>query len=209
MDYQPYYLPITLRKTFGKECSPSPSHSEITAHKIFDFKSEDMTQSPVSVEKTECNWDLNPPPPPQLTLKAEQQQKGLHLAWKQFPILNHYQDLWPARGFAKMYLKNKVGTDKAKFGLTTTSNLFFVCKWDVNDDRSMVGCNPANSLPSCHTSSTTTEELLAKIMKAMDVLEKDMMQQCTKAQALAEDRHANLQGNISELNVDTLFVTGA
>ncbi|KIN97565.1 hypothetical protein M404DRAFT_1005965 [Pisolithus tinctorius Marx 270] len=62
MDYQPYYLLITLRKTFRKECSPSPSHSEITSRKIFDFKSEDMTQSPVSVEKMECNQDLIPPP---------------------------------------------------------------------------------------------------------------------------------------------------
>ncbi|KAI5996762.1 hypothetical protein EDC04DRAFT_2612698 [Pisolithus marmoratus] len=35
-------------------------------------------------------------------------------AWKKFPILTHYQDSWPARDFTKMYLKNKVGSDKAK-----------------------------------------------------------------------------------------------
>lgn len=78
--------------------------------------------------------------------------------------------------------------------------------------QSPVGRNPADSLPSRRTSSTTTEELLAKIMKVMDVLEKDMKQRRTefkqlkqrvrhaeKAQALAEDRHANLQGNVGEL----------
>ena len=32
----------------------------------------------------------------------------------QYPILNGYQDLWLARDFARMYLKNKVGQDKAK-----------------------------------------------------------------------------------------------
>ncbi|KAI6143927.1 hypothetical protein BKA82DRAFT_4179040 [Pisolithus tinctorius] len=157
MDYQPYYPPITLRKTFGKERSPSPSHSEITARKIFDFESEDTIQSPASVEKTECNRDLIPPPHGSLSRPNsggyalrevlawgndtyDSVQKGLHLvcekyldmnhpyhvqrlesltaffevAREQFPILNRYQDSWPARDFAKMYLKNKVGTDKAK-----------------------------------------------------------------------------------------------
>ncbi|KAI6143246.1 hypothetical protein BKA82DRAFT_4184265 [Pisolithus tinctorius] len=140
MDYQPYYPPITLRKTFGKERSPSPSHSEITARKIFDFESEDTIQSPASVEKTECNRDLIPPPHGSLSRPNSGGHKGLHLvcekyldmnhpyhvqrpesltaffevAREQFPILNRYQDSWPARDFAKMYLKNKVGTDKAK-----------------------------------------------------------------------------------------------
>lgn len=31
-----------------------------------------------------------------------------------FTILNEYQDQWPAKDFATMYLKNKVGGDKAK-----------------------------------------------------------------------------------------------
>ena len=31
-----------------------------------------------------------------------------------FMILNEYQDQWPAKDFATMYLKNKVGGDKAK-----------------------------------------------------------------------------------------------
>ncbi|KAI5999078.1 hypothetical protein EDD15DRAFT_2363090 [Pisolithus albus] len=36
-------------------------------------------------------------------------------AREQFPILvSRYQDSWPARDFTKMYLKNKVGSDKAK-----------------------------------------------------------------------------------------------
>ncbi|KAI5993394.1 hypothetical protein EDC04DRAFT_2910804 [Pisolithus marmoratus] len=157
MDYQPYFPPITLRKVFAKECSPSLSSSEITAHKVFDFKSEYLIQSQPPVEKVECGNGLIPPlcgslSKPNSSGYALQEvlawgddmydsvQKGLHLmcekhldmnfpyhlqwlesllaffeaAQEQFPILTCYQDLWPARDFAKMYLKNKVGSDKAK-----------------------------------------------------------------------------------------------
>ncbi|KAI6047234.1 hypothetical protein EDC04DRAFT_2597445 [Pisolithus marmoratus] len=146
MDYQLYFPPITLRKVFRKEHSPSPSSSEITAHK-----------SQLPVEKTECGNDLIPPLCSSLSKPNsgryalhevlawgddmyDSVQKGLHLmcekkmdmnslyhlqwpaslsaffeaAQEQFPILTCYQDLWPARDFAKMYLKNKVGSDKAK-----------------------------------------------------------------------------------------------
>ncbi|KAI6045819.1 hypothetical protein EDC04DRAFT_2888393 [Pisolithus marmoratus] len=157
MDYQPYFPPITLRKVFGKEHSPSPSSSEITARKVFNFESEHVIQSQLPVEKMECGNDLIPPlrgslSKPNSGRYALQEvlawgddmydsvQKGLHLmcekkmdmnspyhlqwleslsaffeaAQEQFPILTRYQDSWPARDFARMYLKNKVGSDKAK-----------------------------------------------------------------------------------------------
>ncbi|KIK22683.1 hypothetical protein PISMIDRAFT_64434, partial [Pisolithus microcarpus 441] len=38
----------------------------------------------------------------------------LNAARARFPVLNDYQDQWPAQDFAAMYLKNKVGADKAK-----------------------------------------------------------------------------------------------
>ncbi|KAI6141081.1 hypothetical protein BKA82DRAFT_4206296 [Pisolithus tinctorius] len=52
--------------------------------------------------------------------------------------------------------------------------------------QSPVGHNPANLLPLHRTSSTMTEELLAKIMKVMDVLEKDMKQWCTEFKQLKQ-----------------------
>ncbi|KAI6039533.1 hypothetical protein EDC04DRAFT_2603096 [Pisolithus marmoratus] len=165
MDYQPYFPPITLRKVFGKEHSPSPSSSEITACKVFNFESEHLIQSQLPVEKTECTNNLIPLPHSSLSKPNssgyalwevlawgddtyDSIQKGLHLgckkhldmnspyhlqrsesllaffdaAWEQFPILSHYQDSWPARDFAKMYLKNKVGSDKAKMRSKTTGN---------------------------------------------------------------------------------------
>ncbi|KAI6009712.1 hypothetical protein EDC04DRAFT_2906471 [Pisolithus marmoratus] len=157
MDYQPYLPPITLRKVFGKERSPSPSGSEITAQRVFDFESEHLIQSQLPVEKAECSNNLIPPPHSSLSKPNsgryalrdvlawgndtyDSVQKGLHLvcekyldtsspyhlqqpelltaffeaAWEQFPILTCYQDSWPVRDFAKMYLKNKVGSNKAK-----------------------------------------------------------------------------------------------
>ncbi|KAI6027252.1 hypothetical protein EDC04DRAFT_2899272 [Pisolithus marmoratus] len=157
MDYQLYFPPITLRKVFRKEHSPSPSSSEITACKVFNFESEHVIQSQLPVEKMECGNDLIPPPCSLLSKPNsggyalqevlawgndmnDSVQKGLHLmcekkmdmnspyhlqwpesllaffeaAQEQFPILTHYQDSWPARDFARMYLKNKVGSDKAK-----------------------------------------------------------------------------------------------
>ncbi|KAI6042438.1 hypothetical protein EDC04DRAFT_2891819 [Pisolithus marmoratus] len=157
MDYQPYLPPITLRKVFRKERSPSPSGSEITAQRVFDFESEHLIQSQLPVEKAECSNNLIPPPhgllsKPNSGRYALQDvlawgndmydsiQKGLHLmcekyldmsspyhlqrpellmaffevAWEQFPILTHYQDSWPTRDFAKMSIKNKVGSNKAK-----------------------------------------------------------------------------------------------
>ncbi|KIK18254.1 hypothetical protein PISMIDRAFT_109823 [Pisolithus microcarpus 441] len=43
----------------------------------------------------------------------------LNAAQTRFPILNEYQDQWPAQDFATMYLKNKVATDKAKMRART------------------------------------------------------------------------------------------
>ncbi|KAI6118680.1 hypothetical protein EDD16DRAFT_1707178 [Pisolithus croceorrhizus] len=165
MDYRLYFPPITLRKVFGKERSPSPSSSEVTARKVFNFESEHLIQSQLPVEKMECTNNLIPPPHGLLSKPnsggyALQEvlawgddtydsiQKGLHLvcekhldmnspyhlqqseslsaffeaAREQFPILSRYQDSWPARDFAKMYLKNKVGSDKAKTRSKRTCN---------------------------------------------------------------------------------------
>ncbi|KAI6001907.1 hypothetical protein EDD15DRAFT_2361268 [Pisolithus albus] len=40
--------------------------------------------------------------------------KFLQAAREQFPIFGEYVDQWPASDFATMYLKNKVGNDRAK-----------------------------------------------------------------------------------------------
>ncbi|KAI6043160.1 hypothetical protein EDC04DRAFT_2600351 [Pisolithus marmoratus] len=72
-----------------------------------------------------------------------------------------------------------------------------------------LGCSPANVPLSCHTSSTTTEELLAKIVRVMDVVEKDMKQQhsAEQAQALAEHKCSDLQSNVSTFAASQAYIT--
>ncbi|KAI6007503.1 hypothetical protein EDC04DRAFT_2611360 [Pisolithus marmoratus] len=126
MDYQPYFPPITLRKVFRKECSPSPSSSEITAHmlalkakqwQICFVRSpgmgDDMYDSVQKGLHLVCKKKMDMNSPYHLQW-PESLSAFFEAAQEQFPILTHYQDSWPARDFAKMYLKNKVGSDKAK-----------------------------------------------------------------------------------------------
>ena len=50
MYYEPYYPPITLRRIFDRDRSPSPDNSVITARQIFDFDIEHLGQRvPVEV----------------------------------------------------------------------------------------------------------------------------------------------------------------
>ncbi|KAI6014650.1 hypothetical protein EDC04DRAFT_2608945 [Pisolithus marmoratus] len=83
-----------------------------------------------------------------------------------------------------------------------------------------LGHSPA-SVPLSHcTSSMTTEELLAKIVRVMDVVEKDMKQwhSAKQAQALAEHKCSGLQSSVSTaicnkpmrvfLTVDLITVIG-
>ncbi|KAI5980812.1 hypothetical protein EDC04DRAFT_2617940 [Pisolithus marmoratus] len=78
--------------------------------------------------------------------------------------------------------------------------------------------NPTSTPRPRHTRSSTTEELLTKITKVMDVVEKDMklrhsetrqlrqrVCQAEKTQTLAEDRCSDLQNNISAVHL--VFLT--
>ncbi|KAI5983198.1 hypothetical protein EDD15DRAFT_2376755 [Pisolithus albus] len=157
MDYCPYYPPITLRKTFDKDRSPSPSTSDITLRRVFDFEAvhlvdkENDTPNPADSNMLIPRpWgSLSKPNHGGYTLRHalgwddkayREVQEGLHsvcekyldisttfpkqapdavskflqVAWEQFPIFGKYVDLWPASDFATMYLKNKVGSDRAK-----------------------------------------------------------------------------------------------
>ncbi|KAI6026096.1 hypothetical protein EDC04DRAFT_2606181 [Pisolithus marmoratus] len=157
MDYCPYYPPIMLRKTFDKDHSPSPSASDITLCRVFNFEvvhlvdknneSPNLADSNIlipwpwgSLSKpnhggyTLCHalgWDDKTYKEVQEGLHgvcksyldismtfpkqtSDMVSKFLQVAWEQFPILNKYIDLWPASDFAMMYLKNKVGSDRAK-----------------------------------------------------------------------------------------------
>ncbi|KAI6016515.1 hypothetical protein EDC04DRAFT_2608455 [Pisolithus marmoratus] len=78
--------------------------------------------------------------------------------------------------------------------------------------------NPTSTPCPHHTRSSTTEELLTKITKVMDVVEKDMklrhtetrqlrqrVCQAKKTRTLAEDRCSDLQNNISAIWFHTLL----
>ncbi|KIK10514.1 hypothetical protein PISMIDRAFT_20328 [Pisolithus microcarpus 441] len=160
MDYCPYYPPITLRKTFGRDRSPSPSASEITLRQVFDFEAIHLgedNETPNLVLNTLIPRPRGPLSKPNhggYTLRHalgwddrtyKEVQEGLHgvceryldisttfskqtpnavskflqAAQEQFPILGKYVDLWPAGDFATMYLKNKVGSDRARTRVRT------------------------------------------------------------------------------------------
>ncbi|KAI6158329.1 hypothetical protein EDD17DRAFT_1488896 [Pisolithus thermaeus] len=44
MDYRPYYPPITLRRIFDRDRSPSPSASNVTLRRIFDSDTARLSQ---------------------------------------------------------------------------------------------------------------------------------------------------------------------
>ncbi|KAI6160178.1 hypothetical protein EDD17DRAFT_1761501 [Pisolithus thermaeus] len=178
MDYRPYYPPITLRKTFDKDHTPSPSASEITLRRVFDFEVVHSVEKDNEPPNLDPNilvpWPRGPLSKPNhggYTLRHalgwddktyKEVQEGLHgvcdkyldtsttfpkqtsnavskflqavsasffdvisltilghQAREQFPILGKYVDLWPAGDFATMYLKNKVGSDRAKTRVRT------------------------------------------------------------------------------------------
>ncbi|KIK12476.1 hypothetical protein PISMIDRAFT_18721 [Pisolithus microcarpus 441] len=161
MDYRPYYPPITLRKTFNKDRTPSPSASEITLRRVFDFEvvhSVEKDNEPPNLDPNilvpRPRGPLSKPNHGGYTLRHalgwddktyKEVQEGLHgvcdkyldtsttfpkqtsnavskflqAAREQFPILGKYVDLWPAGDFATMYLKNKVGSDRAKTRVRT------------------------------------------------------------------------------------------
>jgi len=215
MYYQPYYPPITLQRTFDRDCSPSPDNSVSTARWIFDFDVEHLSQwvsvaevassnvitgvtACPSVQSHEGSTHLIPPPRGTLSkpgsggyslwdalgwewgtyrdvqvhsvlwprLNYIFPKEGLHLVCEQhldmtspfhlqkpesiaafywavslvavytkllltsliqaqekFPKLAYYQDSWVTRDFATMYLKNKVGSNKAKEKMQQTTNI--------------------------------------------------------------------------------------
>ncbi|KAI6110796.1 hypothetical protein EDD16DRAFT_1710660 [Pisolithus croceorrhizus] len=144
MDYRPYYPPITLRRIFDRDRSPSPSASNVTLRRIFDSDTARLSQEQ---EAKPSPNGLIPRPRGALSktksrrvhiasgakLEREDVQRkkeGLHeyllavvmflnAARARFPVLNDYQDQWPAQDFAAMYLKNKAGADKAKLRVRT------------------------------------------------------------------------------------------
>ncbi|KAI6045822.1 hypothetical protein EDC04DRAFT_2888398 [Pisolithus marmoratus] len=80
--------------------------------------------------------------------------------------------------------------------------------------------NPTSTPRPRHTRSSTTEELLTKITKVMDVVEKDMklrhsetrqlrqqVCQAEKTRTLAEDRCPDLQKNISAFATSQAYIT--
>ncbi|KAI5989516.1 hypothetical protein EDD15DRAFT_2167987 [Pisolithus albus] len=159
MDYQPYYPPITLRRTFERDRSPSPSASRVTLRRIFDFdtvrlsEEQEVGPSPNGLIhrprgalskpnhggytlRQVLNWNdktykcvqggLHEVCEEYLDLRLTFPNQSpaavamfLNAARARFPILNEYQDQWPAQDFAAMYLKNKVGADKAKSRVRT------------------------------------------------------------------------------------------
>ncbi|KAI6017892.1 hypothetical protein EDC04DRAFT_2902428 [Pisolithus marmoratus] len=160
MDYRPYYPPITLRRIFDRDRSPSPCASTVTLRRVFDFDTIRLSQEqaaeplPASSLIRRPRGALSKPNHGGYTLRQvlnwndktyKSVQEGLHevceeyldfgltfpnqapaavamflnAAQARFPILNEYQDQWPAQDFATMYLKNKVAADKAKMRVRT------------------------------------------------------------------------------------------